>query len=522
MAATKSCVLYARLSVSSEESVSIERQIEAGKDYAKARGWKVVGTYTDDGVSATHNQPEARKGWGALLAHPTHYDAVVIWKVDRLARRTLDFLLADKALRKRKAGVVAVQDPVDMTTAQGRAFATMLAVFAELEAEGISARVKDARAKLLRDGRYVGGSVPYGWRKAKNPKGAGWVVEQDPERIGYVREMVARTQAGRTLYSTMQWLNEGGATIAPWHPPLVWLSEGGAPTASWHPPLVPQVWAYNTVEGLLRQPILAGLTSHNPGHRSRERGPDVLRDPDTGLPRVNEALAVMPVDEWRAMVAKMDAPSDGRSMPRAMRRKTSGLLSGLVWCQDCEVRMWRGTTAGNPSYSCPSCHQTISKVEPIVVDAFLRERGDVTRWSVVKEVRDGGSALLPEINQRLSELGLEYLNARGERSAEIVAQMTALKEMQQEAEGQPAEVRWVPTRGVQDFAEDWHATDEKDDEARRDILGDALRRVWVARGRPGEWTPASKLARLTFDWKVLPNPEQASDAELAAWAAESA
>lgn len=216
------------------------------------------------------------------------------------------------------------------------------------------------------------------------------------------------------------------------------------------------------------------------------------------------------------MVARMDEPNDGRSMPRAMRRKTSGLLSGLMWCQDCDVRMWRGTTAGNPSYSCPTCHQTISKVEPIVVDEFLAERGDVTRWSVVKEVREGGSALLPEINQRISELGLEYLTARGERSAEIVTQMTALKEMQEEAEGQPAEVRWVPTRGVQDFAEDW--AEAEDDEARRDILGDALRRVWVARGRPGEWTPAAKRARLTFDWKVLPNPEQPSQEDLAAWA----
>lgn len=494
MAATKSCVLYARISVSSEESVSVERQLEAGEAYALARGWKVVGTFTDDGVSATHNQPEARPGWRALLAHPGHYDAVVIWKVDRLARRTLDFLHADQALRDRKAGVVAVQDPVDMTTAQGRAFATMLAVFAELEAEGISARVKAARAHLLRAGRYVGGSVPYGWRSVPNPSGAGFVIAQDPDRIGYVRQMVERTQAGRTLYSTMQWLNEVGAPTAT-----------GSGT-----------WAYNTVEGLLRQPILAGLTSHNPGHRSRDRGPDVLRDPATGLPLVDESVAILSVDEWRAMLAKMDTPSDGRSMPRAMRRKTSGLLSGLVWCRDCDARMWRGTTAGNPSYSCPSCHQTLSKVEPIVVDEFLAERGDVTRWSVVKEVREGGSALLPEINQRLSELGLEFLSARGERSVEIVAQMTALKEMQEEAEGQPAEVRWVPTRGVQDFAEDWH--EAADDEARRDVLGDALRRVWVARGRPGEWTPASKLARLTFDWKVLPNPEEPSQEDLAAWA----
>lgn len=61
------------------------------------------------------------------------------------------------ALRERKAGLVAVDDPIDMTTSQGRGFATMLAVFAQMEAEAISARVKAARSYLIRDGRVVGG-----------------------------------------------------------------------------------------------------------------------------------------------------------------------------------------------------------------------------------------------------------------------------------------------------------------------------------------------------------------------------
>jgi hypothetical protein len=108
----------------------------------------------------------------------------VIWKVDRLARRTLDFLHADQALRDRKAGVVAWKTRRHDHRA-GRAFATMLAVFAELEAEAISARVTAARATLLRSGRYVGGSVPYGWRSYPNPSGPGFVIEQDPDRIGY-------------------------------------------------------------------------------------------------------------------------------------------------------------------------------------------------------------------------------------------------------------------------------------------------------------------------------------------------
>jgi hypothetical protein len=73
---------------------------------------------------------------------PAGYDAVIVWKVDRLARRVLDFLHADEALQGRGAGIVAVEDPIDMTTPQGRAFAIMLAVFGEMEAEAIKHEAK--------------------------------------------------------------------------------------------------------------------------------------------------------------------------------------------------------------------------------------------------------------------------------------------------------------------------------------------------------------------------------------------
>ena len=57
----------------------------------------------------------------------------------------------------------------------------------------------------------------------------------------------------------------------------------------------------------------------------------MLRDA-TDLPVVDESVSVMPVAEWRAMVTSLDAREGGRSLPPGMRSKTSGLLSGLVWC----------------------------------------------------------------------------------------------------------------------------------------------------------------------------------------------
>lgn len=100
---TKRVLICARLSLAREESVSIERQVQQAHKYAEARGWEVVGEYKDEGVSATLNKPEARPGWRQVLAYPEHFDAVLVLKIDRLARRVLDFLHADTSRFRREA-----------------------------------------------------------------------------------------------------------------------------------------------------------------------------------------------------------------------------------------------------------------------------------------------------------------------------------------------------------------------------------------------------------------------------------
>lgn len=486
----KRCVIYARISVSLEASVSIERQVQAATQYAAARGWSVVGTFLDDGVSATHNKPERRPGWRKLLDCKEKYDAVVVLKVDRLARRVVDFLLAHEALAARGAAVVCVEQPIDMTTAQGRAFAQMLAVFAELEAAEISARVAGARQHLLRSGRVPGGTVPYGWRSVRNTEAPGYRLEQDPDRIDWVRGMVERAEAGDTLYSIQQWLDDVGA-----------------PT-----PTGKGSWVYTTVERILRHPLLAGMTPYNPGNKRQERGADVLRDAD-GLPVADEGLAVMPLERWRAMVRALDGRSSPQARPRSMKGKSSPLLSGLVWCEPCDQRMFRGIRGGKVSYSCPLCHQTITNFEAVVVAEFLRQKGERVRWTRVEEVRNDSAALLPEIEQRLAELtGKLAATDDDDAAADLTEKIARLRAVRREAKSTADVVlREVEPAGW--FADAWHAAETV--EKQREVLGDAFHRLYVRRGGTGRQTDATRLARLRFDWKVpedlgpLPAPEDA-------------
>lgn len=361
---TRRCVLYARLSVTKEESVSIARQLQSCRGYSDARGWEVVGEFVDDGVSATANRPEDRRGWAALLA-ASDFDAVVIWKVDRLARRVLDFLHADEALQQMGAGLVAVEDPIDMTSPQGRAFAVMLAVFGEMEAEAIRARVRAARLQLLKDGRWAGGGIPYGYRSAANPNGPGWVLVKDPDRVAWLADAVQMALRGATVNAITTWLTSEGAPLP------------GGPNARRRSASV--AWNRQTVDGLLRNPILAGMIPHNPGRAKSAKRVDpfaVFRD-ESGAPVVKESLAIISTEEFAALQHILDSRSTPQARKRSEREETSPFLSRVVRCDDCAVYLCRGTNQKRPVLYCPACRQTMSRtaLDPYLVQRLLNERG---------------------------------------------------------------------------------------------------------------------------------------------------
>jgi site-specific DNA recombinase len=494
----KRAIVYARISVTTEESVSVERQIKSAQQYADALGWQVVGTFADDGVSATKNKPEDRTGWKSVLEAAPQADVVLIWKIDRLARNVSDFMRAQWALEEHGAGLASVTEGLDLTTTIGQMVATNLAYFAQMEAEAISARSKAARHHLIRSGRAVGGSVQYGWRTVPNPDGPGVVLAHDPETIEFVRGAVERTLAGRTIYSTVLWLDDQSA-------PLPRNSQGKRRDGGWR---------YPSVERMLRNPILAGMIPFNPNNSGQKRGADVLRG-DDGLPVVDESLAIMSVADWRHMIDLITDRPRARVQPRGAEigSRSSALLSRLVYCGDPRhgddmPRMHRATADGREGYTCKKCHQQITSFEPLVIEEFLRQKGTWPRWTKVEEFHEGGAALLPEIERRLDELDglIRDAASREERAGWQTQQADLLDERDARRSEAPAvSLRYEPA-GL--FADEWGAATTP--EAKRAVLVDALDRLVVRRGGVGRRSPAQVLKRLEFRWH---SPEQVGEPE---------
>jgi len=383
----RKCVIYARISVTKEESVSIERQLESCRRYAEARDWEILGEFVDDGVSASLNRPEDRPGWKAALKL-SGYQAMIIWKVDRLARKVLDFLNADRALQAKGAGLVAVEDPVDMTTAQGRAFAVILAVFGEMEAEAIRARVNAARKHLVTQGRWLGGGTPYGYRVIDHPDGGtGKWLEKDPDRIEYLTRAVDRFQSGATANAVAKYLTSIGALLHP-HAAMKRKTDSVA-------------WSRQSVAGILRNPILAGMIRRNPGRPKSDKDPDptaVRRDGD-GEPIIYPDLAIISVEEFQAIQARLGTATTPQGMKMVDRARTSPTLSKVAVCDDCNVFMCRGTNQKRPVLYCPKCRQTLSRTifEPWLIGHLLDICGEYPMGSAT--IRDHWS-LISDIERR--------------------------------------------------------------------------------------------------------------------------
>lgn len=467
----KRAAIYARLSVTTEESVSIERQVESARRYCDARGWDVVLVATDDGVSATKRRPQDRDGWRQVLDADADFDVVVIWKIDRLARRVADFVAASDALDARGAALVAVEDPIDLSTAQGRAFAQILAVFGELEAASIGARVKGARAHLAREGRAVG-ARPWPFESVPNPDGPGLVWRPIPERAQAIREAVTDLVTRRTSLAQVarDWTERG------FEPP-----QGGA---SWNPA---------SVRRLLTSPALTGATPS---------GDDVIRNAD-GTVKRDKARQILTPAEHRAVLAHF-AENARHSYASGARPIHLPLLYDLARCASCGSRL----VANRPRdpkrphrYLCQhrECSARVGidlgALEAFVVEAFLERAAEspVEAWE-----GDDDPEALTDLTEALESVQAALVASEDdEETASLLERRKALRAAIRDAEDAAATSRrTVPGVSLLDL---WESlADDASDDDRREVLAGAIESVIVRRTEVRRGSKVADRAAITW------------------------
>ena len=143
--------IYAR--VSTHDQQTLPMQLEAIRAYAERKDWQIALTVEEVGSGA---KTRPRREELLRAARRREIDVIVVWRLDRWGRSLVDLIATLQELTALKVGFVSLSEALDLTTPSGRAFAGMLAVFAEFERDILRDRVKAGIAQARKDGRPHG------------------------------------------------------------------------------------------------------------------------------------------------------------------------------------------------------------------------------------------------------------------------------------------------------------------------------------------------------------------------------
>jgi len=149
--------LYVRVSTDHQ---SVESQIRELEEVAERRGWTVVETYRDAGISGAKRRDQ-RPGLDAMLkdASRRKFDIVMAWTIDRLGRSLIDLLGTIEHLEVVGVDLYLDQQNVDTTTPAGKLLFQITGAFGEFERSMIRQRVRAGlnlvKEKITRDGKFT-------------------------------------------------------------------------------------------------------------------------------------------------------------------------------------------------------------------------------------------------------------------------------------------------------------------------------------------------------------------------------
>lgn len=485
-------LIYARLSSSSDNSTSIERQLKVCRELAEQRGWSVAGEYVDDGVSGAV-APEDRPAMSKLLQQFPDIDAMVAWKLDRVSRSLLDFSRLLEVAERDGVDIVSCTEQLDTTTAMGRAFAQLVALFAEMERSMIRERIMQARQHLKKTHRHTEGRAPYGLRIVPAPDGRGKVLERDPEAVEVLREIISRLISGEPRNKISRDLNERGVTT-----PRVRTSLKPNPKLSY--------WSGQGIQAIIKHPSLLG-------HRLDERG-HVIRNVDG-----TETVFWEPVTDRETLTAARLA-IEARSFDRVAPARRHWLF-GIAVCGKCGRPLTQSTRKPYPKSPnaepvmrcygrngdrCGGVMITIRKITSFISDEFLTTVGHMDAYETVFVPGNDTEAELEALNRSIA-------NLRDDRDAGLFdddpedyrQRMTALTSRRRALRNQPSmPPRWEQRPLGLTVAELWEKSD--DEERGQLIKGMNLRCVVHSAQRRRNITTAERAELVPVEvWERIVN-----------------
>jgi site-specific DNA recombinase len=199
----KQAVGYIRVSTEeqSREGISLEMQAAKIRQYAELNDLTLVEIIEDAGISG--KSVKARPGIQAVMemVKGRKIDAVICYKLDRLARNTIECLEMAKLMDKAEVALHSISEKLDTQSALGRFFFALTASLAEMERNLISERTSAALAQKRANGMKTGGHCPYGFRA--DTEGQLTPDQAEQKIISRMRQMRAAGQSHQKIADSL-------------------------------------------------------------------------------------------------------------------------------------------------------------------------------------------------------------------------------------------------------------------------------------------------------------------------------
>lgn len=312
-------------------SLAIQERITT--EFVAGRGGVIVASYVDEALSAT--SMNKRAGLKALLddAEQQRFDAVVVYRWDRLSRSVQDHTYLDIRLRK-ELGILlfsATEASEDADKSDGIEAGISKLLAAE-ESRRAGTRYRDAKMTMFKRGYYTGNVRPFGYDLRK---------DFDPvthKQIGYAHLVVneSEAEAVRWLYETYAEGNHSFTQLAHL------LNEQGFRTTK------SRLHSHDGIREMLQSVIYIGKITHRQGL------PDGTVDYNIPL-EMNDAVhdPIIDLELWEKVQAMKVERRFRKQDGVGGQRQNVYLLEGLVWCWHC----WQQ----NPDDGKCFCHTTLNK-----------------------------------------------------------------------------------------------------------------------------------------------------------------
>ena len=338
--------IYARVSTPRQgREQTIESQLSALREWVSEKGYKLSleNVYADEGYSGSRLD---RPGLDALRdgAEDGAFEVIAVLSPDRLARKYAYQVLLLEEFKRADCELVFLHRPIS-DDPNDQLLLHIQGAIAEYERALLGERFRRGKLQKAREGHFIGGRAPYGYRYIPKRDGVPGHLVVDETEAELVRMLYGWLIEERmTVRQILKRLNAG-----PWFP-----RSGGAR------------WSASVVHRILSDPVYAGTAYANryryvPPEKPRGRGPRSGEN-TCRRPRPKEEWIPIPVspiiDEETHRLAQAQLERNARLSFRN-NKKYSYLLRCLLSCESCGLAMYGVTykaTERQPERRYYQCH----------------------------------------------------------------------------------------------------------------------------------------------------------------------